>query len=892
MKKYLVICLLLFSLFASSQTRLSGTLIDQQRKAVTGATIALINKEKDLILCFTVSDKDGYFSFDTEICNCNPNTDRLILKIQSLGYKTTLISTRIASHLKIILEPDQVRELPDVTVKKSIKPIIIKPDTLKVPVNDLSDQGDKTIGDVIKKIPGIDIDNEGRIKYNGKQLHALYIDGVDILGNKYNIATNNISKLLVNEVQVIENHQPIKLLETLTGGDKVAINLKLSDSVKGKPISNLQFSLGKERSVIGKTEYALVHFSKGIKSINTVKANNSGNEVSIDLNNNGNSESLVDLEIGSRNRILNFNVPSNNNIGESRFLFNEGGVFTSNNVLSSGVQQYKFGGYFLYDNRHQSNNSIVEFSYPNQLFRVDQKIDVYNKIKTFGHYFTFFRNDTKSYWNNITKFDYSGSVQTALNLLNNVSSNQTLNYKSLTIYNDNHFIASLPSSWIFEWKSLIVINNRPEGLFINPGPSGINFNSNQPYSELNQSFALKTFFFKNLFSWKKIKAGFHTTYKFSIIANDDIINASLSYLFHNLPITKLDSGFSNNYHWTQKRVLSSIEFDFLKPSSTFSLILPISGISTDYQNLDLANSSRNSFRHLFFNPLVNCRFRIGKNHELLLTYTFNNILGSSSDIIHGKILNNNNLISRNSIPLKESATHLVQASYSFRNIQSLLFFNSNLEIYQSKNNSITDYTLFPSLRLANEILQNNPIFSLRFSNMVSKYIFPIRSTFTLKYTSSFLSSYISLNHVSRLSRSVGHLVSINARTKVSKLIEFQYDGTLAVSRNNLDNDFISTIKSLRNNFSIKVFPNSLFYINVKGDYSQFYQNGINSQANFFLDGEITYQRNKSRVRASVELLNILNTKNFQLLNLNINERVQNIMPLRQRTILFKVAFGF
>lgn len=76
-------------------------------------------------------------------------------------------------------------------------------------------------------MPGIDVDESGRITYQGKAINKLNIEGLDLMGNRYNQATRNMPAEAVAQVQVMENNQPIKARQGKVNNDRATLNLKL-----------------------------------------------------------------------------------------------------------------------------------------------------------------------------------------------------------------------------------------------------------------------------------------------------------------------------------------------------------------------------------------------------------------------------------------------------------------------------------------------------------------------------------------------------------------------------------------------------------------------------------------------------------------------------------------
>lgn len=100
-------------------------------------------------------------------------------------------------------------ELKEVVVKAPA--IYQRGDTLSYNLSSYITKSDYTLKDALKKLPGIDIEKSGKIKYLGKDISNFYIDGLDLLGGKYNIATTNIPASYVNSVQVLNNHQAVNM---------------------------------------------------------------------------------------------------------------------------------------------------------------------------------------------------------------------------------------------------------------------------------------------------------------------------------------------------------------------------------------------------------------------------------------------------------------------------------------------------------------------------------------------------------------------------------------------------------------------------------------------------------------------------------------------------------
>ena len=81
--------------------------------------------------------------------------------------------------------------------------IIQRGDTLSYRLSSFAGKGDYTLRDAMKRLPGIEVTSSGSIKYLGKDISNFYIEGMDLLGGQYNVATNNIPADYVTSVQVL-----------------------------------------------------------------------------------------------------------------------------------------------------------------------------------------------------------------------------------------------------------------------------------------------------------------------------------------------------------------------------------------------------------------------------------------------------------------------------------------------------------------------------------------------------------------------------------------------------------------------------------------------------------------------------------------------------------------
>lgn len=221
MKRYgFLLLFLIFSKCLFSQNIISGNITDKSDNNPIAGVVVTLTDATGEIITYDISKADGNFSLKVK-----SSVQEVVLITRLMGYeevKKTLENKTQSVNLQMSMGDIQLREV----VVKS-KPIWNKEDTIVYSVNAFKTLGDKSIGDVLKKLPGVEVSANGNVKYQGEAINKFYIEGLDLLEKRYGIATNNVPADAIQNVEIIENHQPIKTLSGEVFSDKAAINLKL-----------------------------------------------------------------------------------------------------------------------------------------------------------------------------------------------------------------------------------------------------------------------------------------------------------------------------------------------------------------------------------------------------------------------------------------------------------------------------------------------------------------------------------------------------------------------------------------------------------------------------------------------------------------------------------------
>lgn len=231
-----ILLCLMSVLCVKAQTVLKGSVVDAETGApVEMATVQLLYGSKERLVSYAFTDAKGAFALKTAYA------DSLHLTVSLLGYKS----------VKAVVTPENTVRIRLAQEAFQIKEVEIRPgrvwgqrDTVNYEVAKFLSANDESIKDVIRKLPGIDVDDAGTISFNGKNISNFYVEGMDLTDGKYNQITNNLNAKTVESVQLLQNHQPIRLLQDKVKTENIAMNLKLKPEFRDKWMLTLQGGAG------------------------------------------------------------------------------------------------------------------------------------------------------------------------------------------------------------------------------------------------------------------------------------------------------------------------------------------------------------------------------------------------------------------------------------------------------------------------------------------------------------------------------------------------------------------------------------------------------------------------------------------------------------------------
>lgn len=263
------LCLLVFgimlaaALSAAPSGELCGRVVDSDSgEGIAGAVVQGLAGGK--AVCFATTAGDGGF-----VLRSRTVVDTL--SVRAMGYAKLLVSADA--------DLSAVRLRPEATVLREVvvqsPDIYARGDTLVFNVSQFAKADDNAIIDVIKRLPGVKVKDDGTITYQGKPINKFYIDGNDFIGGQYGLATENISHKDVASVEVMENHQPVKALEGIDFPEEAGINLKLKEDARSRWVGVVQGGTGAAPALYDASLYAM-RIAPRLQTVLTARADDTG----------------------------------------------------------------------------------------------------------------------------------------------------------------------------------------------------------------------------------------------------------------------------------------------------------------------------------------------------------------------------------------------------------------------------------------------------------------------------------------------------------------------------------------------------------------------------------------------------------------------------------------
>ena len=361
---YLILILLISGLASAQSYSIKGQVQDDEKNNLVAAVVVVLNPVDSTMIGYSVTEDDGKFILT------NIGKGKLKIQITYIGYGTMeriieLTPEQKSLDLGIIKMVQEGAMLDAVTISTDYVPIKVSKDTLEFNADAFKTQPNALVEDLLKRLPGVEVESDGTIKVKGEEVKAVTVDGKDFFGKDPKMATRNLPADAVKKVQVFDKKSKNAEFTGVDDGlEERTINLELKDNRKNGYFGNVTGGYGTDSRYEGKTMInrfgpkTQVSFLGSLNNLNNsgVSVNdfvsmsggggntrnlnlNSGVPISFGQNNNGETDSKtvginLNQDFGLKNK-LNFSYYLTQSGTDLRQNSYTNSFFPSGNLLSN-----------------------------------------------------------------------------------------------------------------------------------------------------------------------------------------------------------------------------------------------------------------------------------------------------------------------------------------------------------------------------------------------------------------------------------------------------------------------------------------------------------------------------------------------------------------------------
>lgn len=689
-----------FAQNSAIERSISGAISEKNGEVVAGANVLVQSADGKRLYSYGSSDGEGRYEVRFR-------TDADSVRVTVTGFNLAKVSKVVPSNIGRLDFVVAYSALKIKEVKVEANAIERKKDTVTYYVANFKDSTDRSIGDVLMKLPGIEVAPSGQIKYQGKSINKFYVEGLDMLGGQYGIATNNIQASDIAKVEVYEDHQPIKVLQDWVASDRAAINLILKSGAKGAWNGVVQAGAGYQ-PILWNGEVTPMFFGKNFQTIITYKTNNTGDDVAREL------ESSMGLGWDAE-RLTGIQEAGNPPVNERLYLNNNIHSVSVNTINKTGENSdLTVNAYYIHDSRNQAAENRTSYFIPGQ-----NPLDVYENIDAesisdrMQVALQFRNNANKNYLNNRLSFNGSWNRNNGVVADGNQEISQVHRQPRITIDNDFRMIRRF-SKWQVDFVSNTDYNRLTSELQVKPMVFSQFFD--EAGDGTGQHIGAERFRTENSVS-TSYRAGFWNFYlKGGVNAHIENLNTVLSPLNS---VESLADSLMNDCRWRRFDVSLQPQVAYSKHSFNMSFVSPLEVAVINGKN------------HYLVRPSVYMTWKISYNLKMSAYGAYNMRLGDLYDSYSGYIMRDYRYVSRNEGNSSQTGTQNYGLDMSYSNPASALFASADVSYFRSSRSQTVNNMYEGDSFIAEVVERDNVSSGLSTNGRVSKRFSAISTTVSL-----------------------------------------------------------------------------------------------------------------------------------------------------------------
>lgn len=867
----------------SQQSIITGVVTDSLKNVipysvVSSSPINDINKT----LSYTNTTDSGTFSLKIP---ASYKQDSLLITIRHISYQKKVLKVSHTSQQLFIKLSKQKNQLNEVIVKAK-KALKIKGDTIIYDVNRLKRKKDYTIEEVIDRIPGVKISENGQITYKNKAISHLYINGVDLLEGRYNIATRGIPAAAVEGIEVLQRHNHARIDIGRTESENVAINLKIKEK-QGLFFGSSKGDIGTPL-ITGRGEVTPIFLKQKLQNISSLRVNNIGKSLKAYGSNLVQSNRFISNIQLNDTEIISPPNTNGNNISDKYWLNNTSvgatndGLYNANDslLLKASVN-------FSIDDTalQQEYNSVYYFD--NDSTRVNRSTQNNLTEKRLGGGLVQELNKSKFYLKNklsLTNEALDGSKSI---IQNNNSINSLYRKKTQHLKNITHVKNTLGQK-VVDSGLILEFSNNNQDLEVNPAVFNEEISPDLSGNKTTQSIETDHF-----------NIGAFTSFDFDIGKTNwdftQLVNFKNEQLSSDLKVQNTNEQsmpsfpFSGEYNFQYFKTKTQLKSSYKWRRYKLSLTPAFSYISINSEE-SLSTTIIND-NLLFFTPSASLSYRYNNIWNFGLTAARNITTSQFDKLYNGVILRNFTGLSRNAPVVNINYNDRLTFFWGYNDILKGVFFKNST----SFNHSVSDITFSNTIDddgLLNTIALERPNTSLSWSNRsyLTKRFFEILKT-EVSYNFNYLKNEQIFNNTLQKNSNTSHSISLELNLDNGTWYGFNYKGVYNISNSNV-NGFETGNHFIKHDLELDFYTSSKtrFNLGTESVISTF-SNSSNRDQNTLFNTSFYYKPSKKFFfRAS--FLNIFNERFFTSSSSSANYISQSKFSLRPRQLTVGFNYTF
>jgi len=858
MKMNRLLIILAFMLAAHigvAQINVSGVVVEKgTNEPLTGASVILRNAQGK-IKKYATSNAKGEFSIST------PEIKGYTLDVSMISFaKQTVRLDNIQMPVTIVLEASATI-LKEVAVKADR--IREQGDTITYNVGSFAQTQDRSIGDVLKRMPGIDVAQNGKIQYQGEDINKFYIEGSDLLGGKYGIATNGINHDDVGAVEVMENHQPMQVLSGISFSDKAAINLKLKNKAKATWTFHGDAGGGyswQPEGTVWDGELFAMAVMPGFQNITTFKTNNIGEDLSANA-----TDFFAPRRETGLSRYVSVSLPGVPNLSLKRTLFNRSALVSTNSLWKVKDGEFKMQLDYSFNRVTAQAANITTYFLESGNRVIIENRDGRDRSHSLSGKFIYEANQKTTFINNTLQADIDWD-DVRLGVTGSLPNNQSASlpdyyvanrFKMIKRFNSKHLVTFQSNN---EWESL------PQTLNVSLDGGNIrqHIDDHAFYTHESAAYA---------FSLKGITVSLEGGVKGYLRS----LNTELPDMPAEIP-GETENVLNTNYF----TVYATPKFEYWVKRVNFTLNAPISFAHYTF-NKSLANRSE-----VYFSPSLSMNWKPNNRFSVTLRGGTGRSPMDLNMIQPGCIMTNYRTFKQGVDDFYNSTSQRVSANFSYKHTRHGVF--ANAMVMQSWSH--LPYTM------AQQLYGDYIMYSYTDAKSDGQNLMAMGS---VGKTLDFMRGSVNVN--GSFNRGESHLISENQNVnsvssswaiggKINgaplRWLSFDYAVRFSNSQLKMNGVKNSWLSGMENSLLINIMPHAKWEWRIMGEH---YRNELTAGTYknvFLLDTKLVYKLSK-RLELSANLSNIFNQRSYNYTTYSQLSSFESQRWLRGRELLITIS---